>query len=37
MTNFHFLTSDPQFDGFSEIEMAAEKILYIISVKNESY
>ena len=29
MTNFDFLTSDPQFDGFSGVAVAAEKILHI--------
>lgn len=29
MTNFDFLTADPQFDSFSSVAVAAEKILHI--------
>ena len=29
MTNFDFLTSDPQFDTFSSGAVSAEKILYV--------
>ena len=29
MTNFDFLTSDPQFDTFSEVAVSAERIIHI--------
>ena len=29
MTNFDFLTSDPQFDAFSDVAISAERILHI--------
>ena len=29
MTNFDFLTSDPQFNTFSSVAVSAEKILHI--------